>query len=171
VKYSILPDHIQKQHLIWANGLIEAATFIAILLGMLAGVAALVKTKGDVTFTTIILSCILLTGGIASMFLPKARSADGFVELRPNLLQDIKANLIYGKKNEDVFLAILGISWFWLVGGIMMSQLPNFTKDTLFSDNAVFTLLIVLFLICSSFNAWDDYFYVCFLVCKYFFYI
>jgi acyl-[acyl-carrier-protein]-phospholipid O-acyltransferase/long-chain-fatty-acid--[acyl-carrier-protein] ligase len=145
VKYSILPDHLKKQHLIWANGMIEAATFMAILLGMLCGGAVLLHSKGDIYLTVILLAAILLGGAISSMFLPKVRVADGFVEMRLGIWRDIKDNLTYARKNQDVFLGILGISWFWLVGGIMMSQLPNFTKDTLFSGNAVFTLLIVLF--------------------------
>ncbi len=145
VKYSILPEHIEKKYLIWANGLIEAGTFVAILLGMLLGGSTLIKHKGDIFFTISYMVLMLCAGFIVSLFLPSSKSADANIKVNFNIIDDIKENLMECKKNNDVFLAILGISWFWLVGGIMMSQLPSFTKDSLFSGNGVFTMLLILF--------------------------
>lgn len=144
-KYSILPDYIKKHHIIWANGLIEAATFIAILLGMVAGGWILQKFDGDVLWASIAVFGTFLFGWISSLFLPRASFADSSIRIRANLLSDILENVRDAKKDQDIFLAILGISWFWLVGGLMMAQLPNFTKDVLFSSQSVFTLLISLF--------------------------
>ncbi len=40
IKAGILPDHLKRQELVAGNALIEAATFFAILLGLIAGALA-----------------------------------------------------------------------------------------------------------------------------------
>ena len=52
----------------------------------------------------------------------------------------------YARKNRHVFLSILGISWFWLVGGTYLTQFPPFVKDVLHADAAVVNLLLTVFL-------------------------
>ncbi|MDH5179026.1 MAG: MFS transporter, partial [Gammaproteobacteria bacterium] len=51
----------------------------------------------------------------------------------------------FAKANRTVFLSILGISWFWFLGTIYLSQLPNFTKLTLLGNEGVVALLLTLF--------------------------
>jgi acyl-[acyl-carrier-protein]-phospholipid O-acyltransferase/long-chain-fatty-acid--[acyl-carrier-protein] ligase len=144
-KYSILPDHVQKYELIAANGLIEAGTFMAILFGMILGGVIISATGGKVDATAFALLVISVGGLISSLFIPSTEPGSERLQLKFNIFTDIKEALDYARKDEDVFLSILGISWFWLIGGIMMSQLPNFTIDNLFSDYSVFTLLLTLF--------------------------
>ncbi len=144
-KYSILPDHIEKHELIAANGLIEAGTFMAILLGMILGGVIISSSGGKVDATAFFLIAVSVGGLIASLFIPNTDPAAEKLRLNFNLFTDIKDAVEYARKDHDIFLAILGISWFWLIGGIMMSQLPNFTKDNLFSDYSVFTLLLTMF--------------------------
>ena len=49
------------------------------------------------------------------------------------------------KKRRDIFLSILGISWFWLVGATFLSQIPAFAKDVMGTDETVVTLFLTLF--------------------------
>ena len=49
------------------------------------------------------------------------------------------------KQNRTVFLAILGISWFWFYGAIFLSQFPAFAKDNLGGGEGVVTLLLAIF--------------------------
>jgi acyl-[acyl-carrier-protein]-phospholipid O-acyltransferase/long-chain-fatty-acid--[acyl-carrier-protein] ligase len=144
-KYSILPDHLEKHELLAANGLIEAGTFMAILLGMILGGVAISSNRGDVNVTVFCLVTVSISALIASFFIQKTDPAAEKLKLNFNLLADVKDSINYARKDRDIFLAILGISWFWLIGGIMLSQLPNFTKDTLFSDYSVFSLLLTMF--------------------------
>lgn len=144
-KYSILPDHLDRKELISGNGLIEAGTFIAILFGMILGGVIISSNHGQVDYTAFSLLFVSIGGFIASLFIPSTESASGKLKLNPNIIQETKSCVEYAKKDRDIFLAILGISWFWTIGGVFMAQLPNFTKDTLFSDHSVFTLLLSLF--------------------------
>lgn len=144
-KYSILPDHLEKSELIAANGLIEAGTFLAILFGMILGGIIISNDGGKVDATAFSLLAVSIGGLVSSLFIPNTEPASEKLKLKFNIIADIKDSIAYARKDEDIFLAILGISWFWLIGGIMMSQLPNFTMDNLFSDYSVFTLLLTLF--------------------------
>lgn len=146
-KYSILPDHLEKKELLIANGLIEAGTFIAILFGMLLGSALISHTDSSVSNLSFAIMIVAAVGFVFSLYIPDTESAAKNLSLSTNIIQEIRYSLEYAKKDKDVFLAILGISWFWLIGGVFIAQMPNFTKDTLGSDNSVFLLLLTAFTI------------------------
>jgi hypothetical protein len=44
-----------------------------------------------------------------------------------------------------VFLSVLGISWFWFLGAIYLSQFPVYTQDVLYGNEEVVTVLLALF--------------------------
>src|SRR5690606_36132140 len=44
-----------------------------------------------------------------------------------------------------VFLSILGISWFWFYGALVLTQLPLYSKNVLGGSEELVTLLLVLF--------------------------
>src|SRR6185312_15498268 len=54
-------------------------------------------------------------------------------------------NLKFTKSNRAVFLAIICISWFWLFGLVFISQFPNLTKNVLYGNESVVTLLLAIF--------------------------
>ncbi len=47
--------------------------------------------------------------------------------------------------NRTIFLSVLGISWFWFLGALYLSQFPVYTKDVLFGKEEVVTVLLALF--------------------------
>jgi acyl-[acyl-carrier-protein]-phospholipid O-acyltransferase/long-chain-fatty-acid--[acyl-carrier-protein] ligase len=53
--------------------------------------------------------------------------------------------LRYAGARRDLFLSILGVSWFWLVGATFLSQVPALVKDGLNGDPQVVTLLLTVF--------------------------
>lgn len=145
VKYSILADHLEKDELLGANGLMEAGTFMAILFGILVG--GLIGYQGYmwVLFTSILLIAVSVAGYIASLFIPKTNAASKDINISFNLLKETLENIRYSKKDPDSFLAILGISWFWMIGGIFMSQLPSLTANVFKAEQSILTLLLALF--------------------------
>lgn len=149
VKYSILPDHLRKDELLLGNGLIEASTFIAILIGTIIGGVSISTNSGGIAITNIILITTALLSIISSFFIPSTVQAAPHIRIKTqiNLFTEIKECINYARKDRDIFLAILGISWGWLIGGAIVSQMPSFTRDTLSGDNSVFILLISIFCI------------------------
>ena len=51
----------------------------------------------------------------------------------------------FAAKTRAIFLSLLGISWFWLVGALILAQLPAYARDVLGGDKTVYTLLLAAF--------------------------
>lgn len=145
VKYSILPDHLKKNELLMANGLIEAGTFIAILLGIISGGIAISPSFGGVNTTCIALFIISITGFISTLYIPNTNPASPSIKINPNFTKETISCVRTSKEDNESFLAILGISWFWMIGGVMMSQMPTLTRDIFSADQSVYIMLLTAF--------------------------
>jgi 1-acyl-sn-glycerol-3-phosphate acyltransferase len=145
LKYGLLPQVLDDRELVGGNGLIEMATFLAILLGTILG-ASLIRVDGWgawlVGGTTIAIAVI---GLLCALAMPKAPAVDPNLKLNWNPLTETWRNLAHIRGNRTVFLSCLGISWFWFYGSIYFTQLPNYTKEVLGGNPGVYTLLLAVF--------------------------
>ncbi len=147
IKYAILPDHLPKQDLLKATGLIEASTFIAILFGTTLGTLA-IGSSSSTPYTAIGLILIAAFAGLtSSLFIPKAppslSSSDMTVDC--NILRSTLAMLKRAKQDKGVFLSILAISLFWLIGAILLTKLPDYVHYVLGANTTVFAFFLALF--------------------------
>ena len=142
VKYGILPQHLEEHELVGGNGLVEMGTFVAILLGTLLGPTV----QG---FGAAIISCCLVVVAIAgwwsSRSIPKAPATDAELVFNWNLFSETISIINTARANRTVFLSILGISWFWFFGSTFLTQMPNFARQVLGGEVAVFQLLVSTF--------------------------
>ena len=145
VKYAILPEHLQADELIGGNALIEAGTFVAILVGTLFG--GLLAAAGDTIWITGASLVIAVAGYAASRFIPSAPPPDAQLRLQANPLLETWRVIGHARANRLVFLAILGISWFWLYGALFLAQFPAYAKDVLGGSEVAVTLLLATFTI------------------------
>jgi len=143
VKYSILPVHLHEDELIGGNALLEAGTFIAILLGTITG-GLLVLTENGIAFISTGIVGLSLIGLAASFAIPRAEAPQPDLAINPNLLSETWATIRRATRERAIFLSILGISWFWLVGATLLAQFPNLAKFVFHADNQVVTLLLVV---------------------------
>lgn len=141
IKYSVLPDHLHKNELIGANGYIEAGTFLSILLGTIIGGYYTIST----TFIISVLTFFTLAGFIASFFLPKSNNANPAIKVSFNLLRETIEMVNYARSRKQVYLSILGISWFWFIGAAILAQIPSLAKDILGADENVANLFLAVF--------------------------
>jgi len=145
VKYAILPQHLRQSELIGGNGLVEMGTSLAILGGMMLG-GWLVTQPGWGVGGVAVLTCALSAAGIAlSRFIPRAPSADPGLRLNWNPVTETVRILRFTARNRTVFLSVLGISWFWFYGAMLVTQFPNLSKNVLGAGENVVTLLLVAF--------------------------
>ena len=145
VKYGYLPAHLQDHELTGGNGLVELGTFLAILLGTIAG-GELAHIAGDAT--TIIGSAIVavaVLGWLASLAIPETPAADPGLKVNWNPLTETWRIIGYARENRTIYLSIMGISWFWAVGALYLAQLPNYVKLELGGNEQVVTLLLAVF--------------------------
>lgn len=143
IKYSILPQHLHPEELIAGNALVEASTFIAILLGTILGGILIPLTQGEF-WASLLGLMIAVLGLICSFFIPAA-PAQTNVKMSFNIFSETFSVMQYAYQKKNLFIAIIGISWFWLIGAFFLSQIPPFTKDTLNANAHVVTLFLALF--------------------------
>jgi acyl-[acyl-carrier-protein]-phospholipid O-acyltransferase/long-chain-fatty-acid--[acyl-carrier-protein] ligase len=144
LKYAILPQHLRHDELIAGNALIEAGTFLAILIGMIVGGSVVLRDDGIVLVLGT-LAVFAVVGLASSLAIPPAPSAAANLPVGFNVVAATVEMLRYAASRRDLFLSILGISWFWLVGATFLSQVPAFVKDGIGGDPQVVTLLLTVF--------------------------
>ncbi len=144
VKYSILPQHLQEHELVGGNAWVEAATFLAILLGTMLG-GWLMTRDGGAGMVSITVLLVAVLGYFASRRIPSAAAAAPDLRINWNPLTETWRNFRFMQTNRTVLLSVLGISWFWLYGAMFLSQLPGYTKTVLGGDETVVTLLLTVF--------------------------
>lgn len=146
LKYSILPDHLAKGELIGGTALIEAGTFLAILLGTIAGGLLIRGDQGSMIVSVSVVG-LAFVGLAASFTIPNAPAPQPALKLNPNILGETWKIVRRAFEKRDIFLSIMGISWFWLVGATFLAQFPAFSKHVIGGDETVFTLFLALFLV------------------------
>ena len=144
VKYAILPQHLKSEELVGGNALIEAGTFIAILVGTLLG-GLLAGNSGGTAWITGAGLVIAIAGYAASRSIPAAVPPAPTLTISANPLTETWRNIQFARENQTVFLSIMGISWFWLFGAMFLAQFPAYTKNVLGGSETAVTLLLATF--------------------------
>ncbi len=146
LKYGLLPELFRERELLLANAYIEASTFLAILLGTMAG-SLLVSLEAGKGLAAAACLAVAVAGFLASLFLPElpAAAPDLRIRLDPRpMLSDV---LVYARRRPELWRAILAISWFWAVGGVYLAQVPAHARQMLAVSEQVATLLLAMFVI------------------------
>ena len=113
VKYAILPQHLREEELVGGNALVEAGTFVSILLGTLGG-GLLAGMGGHPSWVAFAGLVVAAAGFVASCAIPSAPAPEPELRINLNPLSETWRNIGFARRNRRVFLSILGISWFWL---------------------------------------------------------
>ena len=144
IKYGILPQHLEKEELLGGNGMVEMATFIAILLGTIFGTIAINQVGGNYAVAAVMVGIGIFSFWTATL-IPDAPSAQPDLKLNWNILGETWNVISMVRSRDDVFQAILGISWFWFLGVVFVTQIPLFTLDSLRGNEFIATLIFALF--------------------------
>jgi 1-acyl-sn-glycerol-3-phosphate acyltransferase len=144
-KYAILPQTLAATELVGGNGLVEAGTNVAILLGTIVGgtLAALPGVGPEAAAASGVAFAAL--GFAASLAMPRLPPAAPGLKIDWNAARETWRNFRFIRGNRTVFLSILGISWFWLYGVVFLSQFPEFGKEVLRGGEHTVTALIAVF--------------------------
>jgi acyl-[acyl-carrier-protein]-phospholipid O-acyltransferase/long-chain-fatty-acid--[acyl-carrier-protein] ligase len=144
LKYGILPDHLPEGDLLGANALVESGTFLGILVGTIVG-GLLVLQDGGAGWISTLVVAVAVAGWAVSLAIPPTQPAAPELKVRLNVLRETWDILAYSARDRAIFLIILGISWYWLVGATILSQIPTLARDVIGADEGVVTLFLTLF--------------------------
>lgn len=141
IKYAILPQHLEADEVLGGTGLVEAATYIAILGGT---IAAGFLTKNVVAASATLIT-IALIGWFAGRQVPPAPPLGEPVALDYNVLRASARLVRNTMKVRKLFLAIIAISFFWATGSIIFIVFPPLVKNVLHADERVASLVLAVF--------------------------
>jgi 1-acyl-sn-glycerol-3-phosphate acyltransferase len=138
-KYALLPQVLRPAELVGGNALVAAGTCVAILLGTLAAEAF----AHDSARTMAAALCVLAVAGfLASLAMPRA--APAAPQLKPdwNPWSTSWQALAAARASRAVFLSVLGVSWFWFYGALLLTQLPTYAHTVINVDLKVYALFL-----------------------------
>ena len=144
IKYGILPDHLQRSELPAGNALVEGATFIAILLGTIAGGLA-AREGSDPIFFAFLIIAFSLSCWLSSLFIPPTGEAAPNLVVRSNIAVST-IELVQQLRNDTrIWWGAIVTCWFWAVGGVAIVLLPPLVKNMLGGSEEVATFCLAIF--------------------------
>jgi hypothetical protein len=145
VKFSYLPQTLRESELMGGTGMVEMGTFVAILLGNVAGGLLVALPGTGPLFVAIACVSLAVAGRVVAQFIPVVPATDPGLRINWNPFTETWRNLKRAHAQPVVFRALLGISWMWFFGAVFLSQFPIFAKEVLHGNEQVASLLLVVF--------------------------
>ena len=139
IKYALLPQLLRQEELVAGNAYVEGSTYISIILGTILG------TVLSVNASIALLICCSLIGMAAAYKIPDAAGADENLRINFNLFKQIHDNYRLIRSHIIIFRAILGASWFWMLGAFVLTNVFPLCSKVLHTRQEVVTLCLILF--------------------------
>ncbi len=144
LKYGLLPQHLHTDELVGGNGLIQMATYIAILVGTIVG-GVLVSGSFNMIWVAIVVLSIAVCGWLSSRYIPEAPADEPGLKMNWNIYSETCRIMGFARERRDVFISILGVSCFWFVGATLLSLIPSYVRQSLQGNEQLATLLLAAF--------------------------
>ncbi len=81
----------------------------------------------------------------AGLAIPAATSGGAQPRIGWNPFSETVSLLRVARANRPVWLCLLGLSWFWVVGATLLTELPVLVRDDIGADAHVVTLMLAFF--------------------------
>lgn len=140
VKYSILPDFFQGADLVAANSWWTGGTFVAIVLGTLAGTGGYLLVEGAVWPLMGLAVAVSVMGFLTTLFVSEAAAGNPQLTIRWYLWHGFKETLRFARGHHSCPV-MLAISGFWMLGAMVLSQIPLMAEAL---GNPEYTLWLLL---------------------------
>ena len=130
-KYGIVPEMVPDKDLSRANALIQMSTNLAIIVGTWIGGELVAVWRDRTWLIGCLLTVVAMIGfstsfGISKVPDPKARKP-----FPVNPWSEISQGFRHLRKDKALWLTVLGISYFWLLGALLQLDIILFARDTL----------------------------------------
>ena len=146
VKYGILPDQLSTSELAMGNALVEGATFLAILIGTIAGGLFVSGSSHMGVVSIAVVGLSVACWAFASRIPVTVPSASDLPITRNPWTSTVR--LLKTLWSEPrLWDGMVIVSWFWLVGAVVLSLLPAVIKDGVGGTEGVVTLCLATFAI------------------------
>jgi acyl-[acyl-carrier-protein]-phospholipid O-acyltransferase / long-chain-fatty-acid--[acyl-carrier-protein] ligase len=146
VKYAMLPDQLSVAELSTGNALVEGATFMAILIGTIAGGQIVAGGSHMGWISLAVIGLAVLSWAFAARIAATTPSAPALpITANPWTSTARLLKSLYAEPR--LWDGMVIVSWFWLVGAVVLSLLPALVKDGVGGTEGVVTLCLATFAI------------------------
>ncbi len=144
VKYGILPDHLARSELPGGNALIEGGTFLAILIGtIVAGIAA--NGESNPIHFAWLMVLTALASWLASLLIPPTGEGAPNLVVNRNILASTWDLIKELRADARLWWGAIVVSWFWLVGALVLSLLLPLGHINIHGTDGVITVFLTVF--------------------------
>ena len=134
-KYGIVPEILGDRDLSRGNALLEMSTFVSIVLGIAGGGALFAlwrETPSRMGLVTLAVSAI----GLAVSFgITKVKASGAQQPFKWNPFGEIAGSTRHLFNDRPLWLAVLGIAYFWFAGVLLKTDLQYFGREVLHTSN------------------------------------
>lgn len=130
-KYGLLPELLSEKSLSWGNGVIELGTFLAIIIGTVAGAWMGEHFSGHEAYAGYVLLGLSVIGFLTSLGVDKVPAAAPEKPFRLNIIGDLWVQIGKMRKDRALWLAVLGNTYFWFLGSLLFSTIVVYGPDVL----------------------------------------
>ena len=130
-KYGLLPELLPPRRLSWGNGVLELGTFVAIILGTVAGGWLCETFRGRQIWSGAALLAVAVAGLAASFGISRVPAADPAKKFHANFLADLFAQVRLISGDRVLWLSVLGNTYFWFLGMLLQLNIVFLGTDVL----------------------------------------
>jgi len=144
IRYAFQPDQLEESDLTAGNAYIEKTTYISIVAALLLGTLVPVRVA----------AIFLIVFSVVGFFLTWRSSADAVKDEQEeknssnspkDMLIGIWKTLRTVRKYPLIFRSILGTTWFWSIGLLMIMQVYPLTEQVFHADNFAVAFQLLLY--------------------------
>ncbi len=139
IKYAILPQHLHEDEVLGGTGLVEAGTYLAILMGTV--IAGWISVEA----ASVVVLCVAGMGWVTGRNVPPAPRVGPELAIDRNPITSSWRLVNATMHIPRLFMAICSISFFWAIGAVLIITFPPLVKNLLTADKEVASLVIALF--------------------------
>src|SRR5467141_3437563 len=130
-KYGLLPELLPSEKLSWGNGVLELGTFLAIIVGSMSGSFLAEAFNGREIYGGALLLGFTVTGLVWSFGIGRVPAADPLKKFHLASLIDVWSPMKLIRSDRVLWLAVLGNTYFFFVGGLLQFNIFIYGQDVL----------------------------------------
>lgn len=140
-KYGILPEMLPEEKLSWGNGILNMATYVAIIAGT-AIVGVLFKLELHIYLMSGLLIALSCLGFASSLFITRVPPANPARRITLNPWHGLGRPLGIFFGQRAFLLMLIATGYFWFAGALMQQAIPLYGKSALGLDEIHISALI-----------------------------
>ena len=133
-KYGLLPELLPERRLSWGNGVIQFGTTMAIIAGTVIAGVLKEKFEGNQHWSGLVLLGLSVVGLLCSTRISHVKPAAPDHQMRVNPMPELANSFEIIRRDRPLFLAVMGESFFWLLGALIQFCLMFYGKELELSD-------------------------------------